>query len=55
MPESKRALKTVPTFKNEEEEREFWSQEDSTEYVDWRAAKVVRFPNLKASTNDIES
>jgi hypothetical protein len=54
MPESNRALKKVPLFENADDERDFWSREDSTDYVDWRAAKVVRFPNLKASTNDIE-
>lgn len=44
MPESKRALKKVPTFKNEEEERDFWSREDSTEYVDLARRKGRAFP-----------
>jgi predicted DNA binding CopG/RHH family protein len=53
MTKSKRPLKKIPTFKNEEEERDFWSREDSTDYVDWRSAKIVRFPNLRPSTTAI--
>jgi hypothetical protein len=37
----------IPQFKSEEEEREFWSTHDSTEYVDWSEAKRVTFPSLK--------
>jgi len=25
----------LPTFETEEQERDFWSSHDSTEYVDW--------------------
>ena len=46
-------LKKVPTFNNEEEEFEFWSTHDSTEYVDWSRAARVSFPNLKPSTRTI--
>ena len=46
-------LKKVPTFKSEEEEFEFWSTHDSTEYVDWSRAARVSFPNLKPSTKTI--
>ena len=35
-------LKSIPEFKNEDEEFEFWSTHDSTDYVDWSKAKVVR-------------
>ena len=28
-------LKEIPTFKSEDEEREFWTSHDSTEYIDW--------------------
>ena len=31
--------KQLPKFKNEDEEREFWSKHDSTEYIDWDKAK----------------
>lgn len=36
-------------FENEEEEREFWSREDSTERVDWTKAERVVLPDLKPS------
>ena len=46
-------LKQIPKFKNEEEEREFWSTHDSTEYVDWSKAERAIFPNLKPSSESI--
>jgi predicted DNA binding CopG/RHH family protein len=46
-------LKPIPEFKSEDEEREFWATHDSAEYVDWRQAKRVIFPNLKPSTRTI--
>ena len=46
-------LKTLPKFTNEHEERAFWKQEDSTEYLDWTTAKRVVLPNLKPSTKTI--
>ena len=45
--------KQIPTFKNEDEEREFWSTHDSTEFLDWTKAKRAVFPNLKPSTKTI--
>ena len=43
--------KQVPKFRSEEEERAFWAGpgRDSTQYVDWSKARVVRFPKLKLS------
>jgi predicted DNA binding CopG/RHH family protein len=46
-------LKTLPKFTNEHEERAFWEQEDSTEYLDWTTTKRVVLPNLKPSTKTI--
>jgi predicted DNA binding CopG/RHH family protein len=43
----------IPTFETEDEEREFWANHDSTDYVDWSQAKSVRLPNLKPSTKTI--
>jgi hypothetical protein len=45
--------KTIPTFSNEDEEREFWSHADSTEYVDWSTAKDHPLPNLKPTLRTI--
>ena len=47
-------LKPIPEFKTEDEEAEFWSTHDSTEYIDWSKAVVnPAFPNLKPSTKVI--
>ena len=46
-------LKKIPKFKNEEEEVEFWSRHDSTEYVDYSKGKKGLFPNLKPSVKTI--
>jgi predicted DNA binding CopG/RHH family protein len=45
--------KKTPQFKSEDAEREFWSKTDSTEYVDWGAAKRVVLPELKPSQKTI--
>ncbi|WP_428491505.1 BrnA antitoxin family protein [Rhodopila sp.] len=42
--------KPAPSFVTEAEERRFWEQNDSTDYVDWKTAERVRMPNLKPST-----
>lgn len=44
MPEK---LKEIPNFNSEDEEREFWSKEDSTDYIDWEKAEITILPNLK--------
>ena len=46
-------MKAIPKFRNEDEERRFWSEHDSTEYVDWSKARRGVFPNLKPSTKTI--
>ena len=46
-------MKKIPTFKNEEEEQRFWSEHNSTEFVDWSKARRGVFPNLKPSTKTI--
>lgn len=53
MPKSKSALQKIPKFKSEADEQEFWATADSTQYVDWSKAEVVRFPNLRPSTTAI--
>lgn len=45
--------KPIPGFPSEDEEREFWAEHDSTEYVDWSTAEQVILPNLKPSTRTI--
>lgn len=46
-------LKTIPKFKSEKVEREFWQNVDSTEYVDYKALEHWQFPNLKLTTKPI--
>ena len=43
----------LPQFGSEEEERDFWAEHDSAEYVDWSRAERVVLPNLKPSTTTI--
>ena len=45
--------KKVPTHKSENQERAFWSNMDSSEYVDWSKGQRAVFPNLKPSTKTI--
>jgi len=45
--------KQIPKFKNEDEEREFWSTHDSTGYLDWSKAKKLRFAKLRPSVRSI--
>ena len=49
----KKRAKSVPKFKSEDQERDFWSDSDSTEYVDWSEARPLVLPNLKPSLKTI--
>jgi len=49
----KKKLKKIPSFKNEDEEREFWAKADTSEYFDYSKAEITIFPNLKPSTESI--
>jgi CopG antitoxin of type II toxin-antitoxin system len=46
-------LKSIPRFRSEADERRFWEENDSADYIDWTKARRVRFPNLKPSTTAI--
>jgi len=45
--------KRIPKFRSEDQEREFCSNADSTDYLDWGEAKRIVLPNLKPSQNTI--
>ena len=45
--------KKIPKFSSEAEERKFWQQNDSSEYIDWSEAEEVLFSKLKPSTRKI--
>ena len=46
-------LKNIPKFKNENEERDFWANKNSTDYINWRKSKPEHFSKLKPSTKTI--
>ncbi|MFW5443575.1 MAG: BrnA antitoxin family protein [Methylococcaceae bacterium] len=47
-------MKKYPeNLSTEDKEREFWSESESTEYIDWSAAKKMVLPNLKPTTRKI--
>jgi hypothetical protein len=46
-------LKSIPKFRSEAEERQFWETHDSSEYIGWSKAERVRFPNRKPSMTAI--
>ncbi len=45
--------KKIPKFSSEDEEREFWSHADSTEYIDWSKAKDRSLSRLKPTLRTI--
>jgi len=46
-------MKRIPKFKSEKEERDFWLNNDSADYIDWKKSMPTRFSNLKPSTKTI--
>jgi predicted DNA binding CopG/RHH family protein len=48
----KKPLK-IPKFKNDDEEFEFWSKLDLSEYFEPKDAVSVSFPNLKPTSQSI--
>jgi predicted DNA binding CopG/RHH family protein len=46
-------LKKIPVFKTEDEERKFWAENDSTEFIDWKKLEKVILTKLKPSTKTI--
>ena len=45
--------KTIPRFKTEDEEREFWSKHDMTDYIDYFKPVEFDLSKLKPSTNPV--
>jgi predicted DNA binding CopG/RHH family protein len=45
--------KKLPEFKNEDDERRFWTTADSTEYVDWSSGKGRKLVQLKPTLRTI--
>jgi predicted DNA binding CopG/RHH family protein len=45
--------KPIPEFNSEDEEREYWAEQDSSEILDWKQAQRAIFPNLKPTLKSI--
>lgn len=43
----------MPTFENEDQEREFWVTHDSTDYLDWQGATPLSLAKLRPTTRTI--
>ena len=46
-------MKKIPQFNSEDQERQFWSEQDSTDFIDWSGARPVVLSNLRPSTKTI--
>ena len=53
MPKKKSKVKSIPRFKNEDEEREFWATHDFTDYFDQFERVELDLSKLKPSTESI--
>jgi len=50
---SKAKRRQIPKFESEDQERRYWAQHDSSEFVDWRRGERRRFPNLRPTLRTI--
>jgi predicted DNA binding CopG/RHH family protein len=50
---SKSKRKQIPKFDSEEQERGFWAEHDSADFVDWDVAQRRAFPNLRPTLRTI--
>lgn len=46
-------MKKIPKFKTETEERNFWANADSSDYIEWSKGRRVMLPNIKPSLRTI--
>lgn len=49
----KQKIKSIPKFKNEDEERDFWATHDTTDYFDFSDEVELDLSQLKPSTKPI--
>jgi predicted DNA binding CopG/RHH family protein len=50
---SKAKRKPLPKFESEEQERKFWAEHDSVDFVDWSSAQRRTFPALRPTLRTI--
>jgi predicted DNA binding CopG/RHH family protein len=48
-----KAKRRLPKFESEEEERRFWAEQDSTDFVDWSTARRRSFSKLRPTLRTI--
>lgn len=53
VPKPKKVLRMIPKFETEDQERQFWAANDSTEYLHWPQGKRVKLSNLRPTTRVI--
>jgi predicted DNA binding CopG/RHH family protein len=53
MPKARKTRRKVPKSKTEDQERKFWSEHDSADYIHWSKAKHVKLANLRPTTRTI--
>jgi predicted DNA binding CopG/RHH family protein len=46
-------MKKIPSFRSEEEEREFWATHDATDFIDFSQAQQAHMPRLKPTLKTI--
>lgn len=46
-------LKKIHEFNNEAQEQAFWSDNDSSDYIDWDKANITALPKLKPGLKTI--
>ncbi len=49
----KNTRKKIPVFKNEDQEREFWSKNSPLDFMDITSVEQGAFPDLKPTTKSI--
>ena len=50
---NKQKLKSLPNFKNEDEERDFWASHEIVDYIDTRNPIKLDLSHLKPSTQTV--
>ena len=53
MKKKTKKINSFPSFKNEDEEREFWATHSVTDYFDMSKFVRIKLPNLKPTTKAI--
>ncbi|MBC8478354.1 MAG: BrnA antitoxin family protein [Candidatus Delongbacteria bacterium] len=48
-----KAKRSIPKHSSEDAERKFWSESDSTDYIDWDKSDRLVLPKLKPSLKTI--